>query len=135
MNKHYKNIRSKHKTIQGKIMKKFLLMASITSILSISQLSLASPSGITIPGNYENIEQSNGAILYKSSNYYVILVDFEHAKLDFGNIKKSSKQTNQWHTEYVKKEQDDFWKQDSSATTFAFFNGQFFDPSNRDVEH
>jgi hypothetical protein len=100
------------------------LIASMT----LSFTSLATPSGISIPSGYKIKESNNGAVLMinPNTNYNLIYVDLDKAKLELGNIEKSVKQTNQWHTEYIKKDQDTFYNEFTTNKTFGFINGQFF---------
>lgn len=106
--------------------KKILSTTSLSLILSTNVI--AATSGVTIPSGYFLEEYSTGAVLMinSSQDYHAIYVDLDKAKLNMGNLEKSSRQTNEWHTEYVRKDKDTFYSEYNRDKTFGFVNGQFF---------
>ena len=111
----------------------FLVLLAISSTNVIAH---------TIPDLYLWEEGSIGSSLYSKltkpfntteHGYYSITVDLSKSKLRFDRIEKSNLQENPWHTEYIRKSQDEFWNDYNSRFTFGFINGQFFN-SNSEVK-
>ncbi|MCP4523601.1 MAG: hypothetical protein GY828_05290 [Candidatus Gracilibacteria bacterium] len=82
--------------------------------------------------DYQEIESSNGATLYKSNDdsFHAIYVDLGKAQLHFGRAEDTGN-TNTWdHKLFRRKNQNEFWNDYATSITFGFVNGQFFNNDN-----